>query len=183
MKTTKPVRAWHFVNSTLRDGRPVPRDGELLRFNDNPILCKQGLHASLDPFDALSFAPGGTLCLVECGGQIKYDNDKLVCTERTIVVRMDAEPLLRWFARMQALSVAHLYNAAPQVLLDYLMTGDESIRDAALGAAWDAAWCAAWDAAWGAAWDAAWDAAWGAARKDFNALVNEAFADWLEEAP
>ena len=42
---------------------------------------------------------------------------------------------LRYFARMQALSVIHLYDDPPDVVLDYLMTGDESIRHAA----WDAA--------------------------------------------
>lgn len=211
---TDTIRAWHFVGDHLRDGRPVPEDGVKLVYPGAPVLCVSGLHASVDAFDALQYAPGDTLCLVECGGTILTSTDKLVCTGRTIIVRMDAEPLLRYFARMQALSCAHLWTPE-QVVCDYLMTGDESIRDAARGvagaadraarvAAWAAARVAARDAAsaagaaawaawaddlvagdaareasWGVAWDAAWGVAREAARKDFNALVNEAFEDWL----
>lgn len=155
------MKAWHFVGETLRDGRPIPADGELLCFDGEPILCKQGLHASLDPFDALQYAPGDTLCLVECGGIVLHQPDKLVCTKRTIIARMDAEIMLRYFARMQALSVVHLWNA-PNVVLDYLMTGRPAIRaDAARAAARAAAWTAARAAA-----DAARAAAAGAARAD-----------------
>ena len=187
------IRAWHFVGNKLRNGEPVPADGVKLVWNGPLVMCESGLHASLHPVDALQYAPGQTLCLVECGGEIKHQVDKLICRERTIIARMDAKPLLRYFARMQALSVAHLWTP-PDVVCDYLMTGDESIR----AAAWDAARAAAWDAAWAAVWAAAWaaagaaagaaarDAAWAAARaaardaakSDFAALVNEAFEDW-----
>ena len=156
--------AWHFVNKKLRDGSPIPRNGKKLVFNGKPIPCQQGLHASLEPFHALEYAPGNTLCLVECGGTIIHQSDKLVCTERTIIARMNAEPLLRFFARQQALSVIHLYpNDTDQVVFDYLMTGDEKLRAAARDAAWAAAWAAARDAA----------------RKDFNELVYESFERFL----
>ena len=180
------IRAWHFVGDKLRDGRPVPADGVKLIHTGPLVMCESGMHASRHPFDALQYAPGNTLCLVECGGQIVEGTgahqDKLICTERTIVVRMDAEPLLRYFARMQALSVAHLWTP-PDVVCDYLMTGDESIRAAAMAAAWAAAMAAARDAARAAAWDAAraaaWDAARATAKDDFAALVNEALEDWI----
>jgi hypothetical protein len=39
---------------------------------------------------------------------------------------------LRYFARIQALSVVHLWTECPpDVVLDFLMTGDESLRAAA----------------------------------------------------
>src|SRR5688572_20769347 len=120
------MRAWHFVGDTLRDGRPVPRDGFKLVHTGKVIPCQEGLHASVHPFDALQFAPGKTLCLVEVGGKIiEHGNpiDKLACSERTIITRMDAEPLLRDFARYCALSVIHQWEP-PQVVCDYLMTGD-----------------------------------------------------------
>ena len=194
----------------MRDGRKAPRDGVKLVHKGGVIPCESGLHASRHPFDALQFSPGPVLCLVECGGVIvPHGNpeDKIACSERTIIARMDATPLLRWFARMQALSVSHLMgDAPPDVVLDYLMTGGESIRaaawDAARAAARDAAWdaaraaawaaayaaraaaraaaYAAWDAARAAARDAAWAAARAAARADFAALVHDAFADYLE---
>lgn len=163
--------AWHFLfeGSVMRDGRKAPRDGVKLVHRGPVVPCESGLHASAHPFDALQYAPGPVLCLVECGGTVVQRADKLACSERTIIARMDATPLLRWFARMQALSVAHhMGDAPPAVVLDYLMTGDESIRAAARAAAWAAARAAARDAAWA-----------GGARADFAALVHEAFADWL----
>ena len=182
------MRAWHFVGSTLRDGAPIPADGELLRFSGEPILCQQGFHASLTPFDALQYAPRSTLCLVEVGGTILRGDDKVAATERTIVCRMDATEMLLCYARMQALSVIHHYpNGTDDAVFDYLMTGDESLRTAARAAAEDAAraaaragaWAAAEDAAaaaaaaWAGAEDAAEDAA--AARAEFNALVYKCF--------
>jgi hypothetical protein len=50
--------AWHFVADTLRDGRPVPKDGVWLEHTGYVRMCETGLHASLQPFDALQFAPG-----------------------------------------------------------------------------------------------------------------------------
>ena len=162
------MKAWHFVGGTLRDGRPVPADGVKLIHNGRVVPCESGLHASKHPFDALKYAPGATLCLVECGGTIVEHGDpvdKIACSERKIIARMDAEPLLRYFARQQALSVIHLWDA-PQVVLDYLM-GDDAARAAAI------------NTARAAARDAAWAATWVAARDDFAALVYEAFEDWL----
>ena len=129
-----PMKAWHFVNDTLHDGSPVPQDGETLVFTGEPILCLQGYHASLSARDALRYAPGNILCLVECGGKIIEDTDKLVCTERTIIQRIDATEMLRYFARMQAVSVIHLYPSdSDDVVFDFLMTGKNAY------AAYDAA--------------------------------------------
>ena len=157
------IRAWHFVGDTLRDGRPVPPDGEWLVHDGEVKMCEIGLHASRHPFDALRYAQGAILCLVDCDDIVAEDTDKLVCRRRRIVARADAIDALRYFARMQALSVVHLWDA-PDVVLDWLMTGDDSLRAAAWDAARAAARDAARDAAWAAARDAAWDAAWDAAR-------------------
>ena len=188
------IRAYHFVGDTLRDGRPIPADGEWLVHGGEVVMCESGLHASRDPFDALQYAPGPVLCLVECEGIVSEDKDKLVCRRRKIIARFDATDTLRAFARWCALSVIHKWDA-PQVVRDYLTTGDESLRDVARAAAWGATWdaeraatelAAAWDAARaaaeraaerdiarGAVWDAAWESeraaaergvAWNAAR-------------------
>jgi hypothetical protein len=59
------MKAWHFVSDTLRDGRPVPADGEVL-VHEGPLkLCASGLHASKNILDALHYAPGSTICRVE----------------------------------------------------------------------------------------------------------------------
>jgi hypothetical protein len=181
------IRAWHFVGKTLRDGSPIPADGEWLEFTGKIELCRSGLHASRDPFDALRFAPGNTLCLVDCAGDVVESKDKLVCSRRRIVARMEARELLLYFARMQALSVVHLWDA-PGVVLDYLMTGDDA--DAAYAAANAAANAANANAAADAAYAAATatadaatataDAAYAAAYADADA--DAAYADAADAA-
>ena len=134
------MQAWHFVGKSLRDGRPIPPDGEWLVHAGDIIICEAGLHASRSPFDALVFAPGSILCLVECDEIEKEDKDKFICWRRRIIARRDVTEILRYFARMQALSVIHLWDTEPpDVVLDFLMTGDESLREAARDAARDAA--------------------------------------------
>ena len=59
------------------------------------------------------------------------------------------------FARWCSLRVVHLWDC-PDVVKQYLETGDEELRDAAWYAAWNAADAAAHSAAWNAAWLAAW---------------------------
>lgn len=192
--------AWHFVGETLRDGSPIPKDGVWLEHKGPLVLCKSGLHWSRQPFDALTYAPGETLCLDQVGGKIieNAGDDKGISSRRKIVVRMDATELLRYFARHQALSVVHLWEKDPaDCVLDYLM-GDDAARDAAYaasaaasGAAYatsEASYAAsaaayaasdpARDAAIAAAY-AASDSASPAAREHFNSLVYEAFGDWL----
>ena len=167
---------WHFIKGDkLRDGTTAPADGEWLEFSGPLKMCESGLHFSLQPFDALQYAPGETLCLVEYGGKVIMGDDKGVCSRRRIIARMDATKLLRYFARQQAISVLdHWTQEPPQGVLDYLM-GDDAARDAAR----DAACAAARDAAKDAAWAAARDAARDAASALFNSLVVECFEDFL----
>lgn len=177
------IKAWHFVADTLRDGRPVPKDGVWLRHEGRIKICASGLHASLRPWDALKHTPGATLCYVECRGDVQQQSDKLACRERRIIMRADVTETLRYFARMQALSAINLWpSAPPDVVLDYLMTGDESLRRASLdasraatnAAANAASRVASRAAARAAAWDAAWDAAWAAARAAASAASRAA---------
>ena len=210
MTTTTTTRlGWHFVAATLRDGSPVPADGEWLRHDGPVIPCQSGLHGSQSVVDALRYATGYTLCrdefeepCVEHGAPV----DKWAAPARRILQRFDSRPLLRAWARWCALRVAHLW-AAPEIVVRYLRTGDESIRAtaraaargagvacaAARAAAWAADWAADWDAAWGAAWgarDAARGAAWAAAR-DAQALQLDLMAvealggrtEWIFEKP
>lgn len=148
--------AYHFTGKTLLDGRPIPEPGVTLEHDGSLELCRSGLHASLDPFDALQYAPGSYLHRVKCEGEIIYGDDKLVCTKRTIIATVDATSMLRDFARWCALQVIHLWDA-PKVVVDYLKTGDEKLRAAAQAAAWAAAWAAAREAQ----------------REKFNSMVEE----------
>ena len=135
---------YHFVGTTLRDGRPVPSDGEWLVHDGPVVLCESGLHASPTPWEALRYAPGPVLCEVEIDGEIVRGDDKMAATRRRIVRRVDLTEVLRAYARDEARRVLHLWDA-PNVVREYLETGDETIRAAARDAARDAAWAAAWD--------------------------------------
>ena len=161
MTDTAPILAWHFVSDTLRDGSPIPPDGEWQHYKGECVMCESGLHASRSVLDALQYAPGRTICRVACAGIAEEQSDKLVSTHRFILWRLDGEEVLRAFARQQALSAIHLWDA-PQVVKDYLTTQDESLRDAARVASRDAARDAAWNAARDAASAASWGAAWAA---------------------
>ena len=184
------MRAWHFC---VRDGdrivtnagRLVVTIGETIRHEGKLKMCSSGLHASVRPIDALSYARGNIACCVECGGEIVLGDDKLVCSERTVLWAVDAEATLHHFARLCALDVLHLWPDPPDVVVRYLRTGDESIRAAARDAAGVAAWDAAGAAVWAAAGDAARDAARAAALERANIRLTRMLmrAPRMEVAP
>src|ERR1035437_1795448 len=149
---------YHFTDTKLRDGRPVPAIGEWLTYEGKVQMCESGLHASADPFDALQYAQGALLHKVVLKSIVEKKDDKVVARSRKIIATINVTELLRKFARLQALGVIHLWDA-PTVVKEYLTTGDENLRAAARDAAGDAAEDAARDVAW-----AAEAAAWAAAR-------------------
>ena len=183
------VKAWHFVGSRLRDGSLVPPDGKTLVHKGPLVVCKTGFHASERLIDALQYAPGSTICRVVVDKDIIRDRDKLVARKRTILWRVDGEDLLRQFARNCALECVDKWDP-PKVVLEYLNTGDPTLRWAARSAAegvtesaaWSAAWSAARSAAWSAArsaarsaaWSAAWSAAESVQNKNLTKMVNAA---------
>ena len=154
------IYGWHFLyeGHKLRNGTTAPKDGEWLEVK-NPAICVQGLHGSLTPYDALKYAPGPILCLCEFSEPVDQHEDKFVSERRRIIARMDATEMLRYYARIQALSVVHMWDA-PDIILDYLMTGDERIRASAMASARGSTM----DAAKASAMDAAMDAAMASAR-------------------
>jgi hypothetical protein len=174
----KTMLGWYFsdVSETLRygDGRKI-KVGETHTVECEPVLCHQGLHASKTILDALEYAPGNILFRVKLSGMVVHDTNKSVATSRKYLSRIDAENILRQFARQCALDVVHLWNC-PAVVLQYLQTGKEELRTAAGASARDAAQVAAWAASWSAVLDAdqvaarvvaraaAQDAAWASAR-------------------
>ena len=113
MTRTTKVLGWHFVGATLRDGRPIPADREVLEQTGIILPCKNGLHASERVIDALQYAPGQTICRVGCSGTIRREDDKLAASRRVILWRIDGTDVLRKFARQFALDVAHLWDMPP----------------------------------------------------------------------
>ena len=163
----QPISAyWFAAGDTLPhgDGRKIAL-GKAHTLRGVITLCEHALHACRDPFDALGHAPGNWLYRVECSGRVVEQFDKLGCSHRRYVARIDATALALQFAREQALSVAHLWDM-PDFVRQFLETGDTSLTDAAAKAAIAAAP----------------DTAYAAARKRFNELVTEAFAK-VEDKP
>ena len=166
----KQVKGWWFGTTDrklLNDDNRKIVIGKTHKVKGEIIPCKHGLHLSKRIIDALKYAPGPVIYRVVGSGTIvPHGNpiDKYACSERTYFAGgIDISDILRLFARRCALDVIHLWKA-PDVVVQYLKTGDESLRDAAGSAARAAAWAAAWDAARDAAWDAATSAAGDAAR-------------------
>ena len=149
MNSDGSVLAWHFAGDKLRDGRPLPADGEWLEHDGPVVICESGLHASQRIIDALQYAPGATICRVRCQGDIARESDKIACRRRKIVWRIDGEELLRDFSRWAAWSVIDLWDA-PQVVREYLATGNEDLRAAARAATDDVSGSATRAASWAA---------------------------------
>ena len=145
-RANQKIRAYHFTGDKLRDERPIPKPGEVLTHSGDIEICSTGLHGSRKPLDALRYAPGHHVHYVEMWGDVYEQSDKLVARNRKILWSLDAEPTLRRFACRCALDVLHLWDA-PDIVVQYLKTGNESTRAAAGDAAGDAAWAAARDAA------------------------------------
>src|SRR5690606_25966888 len=60
--------AWHFIKEDRRSGagsREPWVDGAIERHEGDVAPCQAGLHSSPTPFDALQYAPGPLLSLVE----------------------------------------------------------------------------------------------------------------------
>ena len=187
-KTMQKISGWWFapVNNRLPNGdnRKIKigithkikgEIGTTYKIKGKIVPGEHGLYLSPQILDAIEYASGPIIYRVEGTGTIVPVGDpidKYVCSARTYIAGgFDASEILRKFARLCALDVTRLWEA-PRVVICYLQTGDESLREEASSAArkarMDAAGAAAsyreMDAAKYAAKDVAWDAAWAATR-------------------
>jgi hypothetical protein len=184
------TKAWHFVQNdrTLRYSGEKIRKGGVYRAEGPLELCHNGMHASVNPLDALRYAPGSIICRVEMRGEIIKGDDKLVARERKILWWADADRTLHEFAiwcAERALKAANVtddrcWNAL-KVKRRWL---DGGATDAELDTAWAAARAAAWAAARAAAWAAARDAEREAQSRELTRMLNalEAQNDQQTEA-
>jgi hypothetical protein len=152
-------------------------------------LCSHGLHASEKLLDAVKRAQSSVVYRVMLDGNIIDDGDMMCAQRRTYLTDgIDISSELLKSARMFALDVIDLWYA-PEVVRQWLETGDDQYREAAwsaasawsvsesaeaaeaaLWAAWSAAAAASWSpAVWWSAWAEAWSAsaaAWAAEAAD-----------------
>lgn len=176
------MKAYHFTGKTLRDGRPIPKIGEKL-VHEGPIVpCRSGLHASIRVIDALCYAPGNIVHIVELDGDVvHHKDDKIVGRERTILASIDATEILLKFRRWAALKALEMIENPDPIIKYYLETGYASDAAAAAADAWYTA-SAARSAA--AAWYAAnaWYTAAAAAAARFAAEAARSAADAARRA-
>jgi hypothetical protein len=177
----KTIKAWYFSDESKKlrygDGREI-KLGVTHEVDVAPVLCARGLHGSVRILNALEYAPGPIVWRVELSGDMDVGKDKIAATRREYIAGgVNVEHILRRFARKCALDVINLWNA-PNVVVQYLKTGDEDLRAAAWEASRAASRAAAGEAsraaARGASRAAAWGAAWGASQAASRAAAGEA---------
>ena len=172
---------WHFLRD---DGRlnylPHTRvkQGMTLRAEGPLVICKNGMHASIRPIDALKYAPGSLVCRVTLEGEILANTDKVCARTRTVLWMADATRTLYEFAvwcaeralqrerdqgrepnsdSWAALDIKRQWlrgEASDDELDDATTAASAAARTAAETAARTAASAAARAAAWAAAMDA-----------------------------
>lgn len=177
MSKQKKIRAWHFVRDDKRLGYDAEdltvEPGYIYTTDSTPVLCQSGLHASRRVVDALKYAPGAYLCVVDVWGEVAEGDDKLVGTNRHVIAAADVTRELRLFACWCVRRQWHLLTdersrraiEEAEAHANGLASKDE------LAAARDAAW----DAAMAAAWDAAWDAERKAQADELERIMREKF--------
>ena len=170
----KSVTGWWFTKDHKLphgDNRKI-KIGITHEIKGKIIPCEKGLHLSRNILDALKYANGTIIYRVKGHGTvIPHGNpiDKYACSHRTYVAGgIDIDETLRKFSRLCALDVIHLWDA-PNIVKEYLQTGNEQLRAAARAAAWDTARAATR----AAAWDTARAAAWSAATKKQNRRLHK----------
>lgn len=186
----KHVRAWHFcADGKLRDGQKVVV-GKTYTVKGPLVMCKHGLHWSRRIIDALQYAPGDTICLVEAWGDVQEQEDKGVSRHRKVIVMVNGKKLLRLFAcdyAEEALTRFKIRDKrswkAVEMARKYA-NGKATKKE--VSAAWSAVCKAPWNAArtavWSAARSAACNAAWNAAMNAANDTASDAawYAAWSE---
>ena len=193
------IRAWHFLRDDMRSGsgaEPAWTEGEERTITGRLKLCDRGYHSSPTPWDALQYAPGSMLCLVEISEPVKRDKDKAVSRTRRLVRAINIERELRLFAcdcAESAVEIVRTRGAKPdprslaaiatarrfangEASVEELDAAATSAAEAARAAAEDAraAW-AAWAAAEAASAARAARAAAEAAKAQFNEMAEALF--------
>ena len=129
------TEAWYFMPADRRlrygDNREVIA-GTTHHVTCKPALCRQGLHASEEALDALSYAPGLHVARVALLTPVT-GNDKCAATARQYLWVADATEVVLAWSRRVALDVVHLWEP-PQVVLNFLHTGVDAAA-AAIAAA------------------------------------------------
>src|ERR1035437_2050520 len=128
----KEILAWHFLQEArcLRYSPYTPIEaGKTYHVRTGTLdLCVHDLHASINPLDAIDYAPGPILCRVALSGLTIHDADKLCSRHRRVIWMADATRTLHiqglWVAnQLLTLHKSLLSGPAYPFLLEYLAAG------------------------------------------------------------
>ena len=147
--------AWYFASENNRlnygDNRLI-EIGKMHTVKHKPVLCKKGLHGSVQLLDALGYAPGPMLYRVDITRKLDIRHDKLCGQRRQYLAGFDATSVLQEFTRMQ--NLIHIKHIKPycsdgqyEVILEWLNTGNPDLRAATVTAAKSAASTCTWSSA------------------------------------
>jgi hypothetical protein len=125
------MKAFYFSNTDrrlrFRDNRKIHL-GETHTVKGRLMMCERGLHASKNILDALDYAPGPVIYIVNVSAEIVGD-DKICSRSRTYVRGgIDIRHILLKFARMCLLDAINPQKT-PDIIIRYLKTGGESLMD------------------------------------------------------
>lgn len=98
--TDMTLLGWHFLRDNCRlqfSPHTLVEPGQTLTVEPPLEMCRHGLHASMEPLDALLYAPGTIVCRVELSGKILQDYDKMCAEKRTVLWMADATLALHEF--------------------------------------------------------------------------------------
>lgn len=73
----------------FRNGNLTWKLNEWVKVDGELKMCENGLHSSIEPYDAFSYVPGEILAVVECRGDYLMDDDKFCWREQRVI---DAYP-------------------------------------------------------------------------------------------
>ena len=185
--------AYHFISTSFatRFSDETTAVGHTLKATGDLWLRRNGLHASVHPYDALRLAASGQtmLCLVELSGEILEGEGKVCARKRTILKAFDATKLLQDFAIWCAEQVLPVFEdrypnddrprraiEAAKVAIENPSEENKMVAIAAAYTADAASWAAR--AAYAAAdADAAYAASWAARAASWAARAAYAAAD------
>jgi hypothetical protein len=160
------IRAWKFLRDDCRSGQGAEGPWSVNERRDHMgalVLCESGYHSSPTIYDALAFAPGATLAMVEIPvptGDCQQSDKQATRWLRVLAVRPVERELRLWGCdcaeralnlvedlgipvnprSRQSLTVARRY-ADGQATREELAAA-RAAADAARAAAWAAAWAA-----------------------------------------
>jgi hypothetical protein len=178
--------AWHFIKPDKRERFEPHRKiivGKTLSCDPDKLdMCNYGLHASVNPLDALQYLEwdDAIICRVELSGKMIIGDDKICAENRKVLWMGKCDKTLHEFAIWCAEQCLHEFekkypdDLRPRQAIEAKrkwLKGEISNED--LDAARSAASDAAGSAAGSAAWSAARSAARSAQNKQLTKMLNK----------